>query len=144
MFRFVILIHDFPTPHFDFMLEANDPGENGTETIALNANPPLRTWRLTPPAGVAVSNISPANIDRCGVEQLPDHRRMYLDYEGPVSGNRGHVVRWDGGGVEWLMDTADCMSVQLAGDRIAGVVTLARSAGGKWNLEYQPADAGAT
>ena len=25
--------------------------------------------------------------------QLPDHRAHYIDYEGPVSGNRGHVAR---------------------------------------------------
>lgn len=26
-------------------------------------------------------------------QRLPDHRRLYLDYEGAVSGNRGHVSR---------------------------------------------------
>ena len=30
-------------------------------------------------------------------EVLPDHRLAYLDYEGPISGDRGSVTRWDRG-----------------------------------------------
>ena len=71
--RFVILEHDHPRLHWDLMLEAGDV---------------LRTWRL-------------AEIPRPGVtiraESLGDHRKLYLDYEGPVVGNRGQVKRWDAG-----------------------------------------------
>ena len=30
-------------------------------------------------------------------QRLPDHRKLYLEYEGPISGNRGHVSRVAGG-----------------------------------------------
>jgi hypothetical protein len=31
------------------------------------------------------------------IERIADHRRSYLDYEGPVSGNRGQVIRVESG-----------------------------------------------
>ena len=62
--RFVILEHDHPVLHWDLMLEAGDV---------------LQTWRLAnpPTPGCAIDATA-----------LPDHRLTYLDYEGPVSGNR--------------------------------------------------------
>ena len=67
--RFVVLEHDHPFLHWDLMLE-----HSGV----------LQTWRLlqAPQAGEWIS-----------AERLPDHRLHYLDFEGPVSGNRGHVHR---------------------------------------------------
>ncbi|MGL6094853.1 MAG: DNA polymerase ligase N-terminal domain-containing protein [Fimbriiglobus sp.] len=81
--RFVILAHDWPTPHWDLLLEAG---------------PVLMAWRLlAEPGGLPVS-----------AEPNVDHRLVYLDYEGPVSGGRGTVIRWDFGtfdgdigGPEW-------------------------------------------
>src|SRR5262245_48875567 len=72
--RFVILEHDYPERHWDFMVEV---GES------------LWTWRLPvlPQPGMG-----PIPATRIG-----DHRRAYLDYEGPVSGNRGTVVRREAG-----------------------------------------------
>jgi len=67
--RFTILEHDHPHLHWDLLLDAGDA---------------LRTWRLLSP---------PACLQWIAAEQLPDHRRLYLDYEGPVSGNRGYVVQ---------------------------------------------------
>ena len=69
--RYVVLRHEgVPEPHFDVMWESS-PGSALTTVRA-------REW---PVAGDAP------------LERLPDHRRHYLDYEGPVSGNRGHVRR---------------------------------------------------
>ena len=65
MSRFVILEHDYPVQHWDLMLEAGDV---------------LRTWRLIAP---------PDKTQAVAAESLGDHRLAYLDYEGPVSGNRG-------------------------------------------------------
>ena len=67
--RFTILEHDHPHLHWDLLLDAGDA---------------LRTWRLLSP---------PACLQWIAAEQLPDHRRLYLDYEGPVSGNRGTWFR---------------------------------------------------
>ena len=74
--RYVILTHDHPFPHWDLMLEEASV---------------LRTWRL-------MSEPGPART--VATEQLGDHRIAYLDYEGPVSGGRGSVARWDYGSYE--------------------------------------------
>ena len=72
--RFVILRHDAPQGlHFDFLLEVSGV---------------LRTWALPQPPDSGVEMACKA---------LPDHRVEYLDYEGPVSGGRGTVDRWDWG-----------------------------------------------
>jgi hypothetical protein len=73
--RYVILHHlGIPIPHFDLMFETG-PGCA------------LATWRS---ADWPVD--SPAIVER-----LADHRRDYLDYEGPVGDDRGHVSRVIGG-----------------------------------------------
>lgn len=69
--QFAILEHDHPFLHWDLFL---DVGENET----------LKTWRLLSP---------PSTGTWIAAEPLPDHRRIYLDYEGEVSGNRGSVKR---------------------------------------------------
>ena len=74
--RYAILTHDWPTPHFDLLLEAGGV---------------LKSWRLLaePRPGVTVPAV--ANVD---------HRLHYLDYEGPVGGNRGTVTRYAAGEYE--------------------------------------------
>lgn len=108
--RFVILEHDHPTPHWDFMLEAG---------------PVLRTWRLSAPPELGRSVEAVASFD---------HRPMYLDYEGPVSGNRGSVRRWDAGTFAWQSDTPEQIAVRLAGHRLGGLVILERDESDAWSL----------
>ncbi len=48
----------------------------------------LQTWALAS---------APKRGRRVNARSLPDHRLMYLDYEGPISGDRGYVTRWDCG-----------------------------------------------
>lgn len=49
------------------------------------------------------STQSPAEWDSGSeFEALPLHRRRYLDYEGPISGNRGQVERVASGRLRWL------------------------------------------
>ncbi len=106
--RFVILEHDHPFQHWDFMLEAADH---------------LLSWRLSAP---------PAPEQTVTAERIPDHRRLYLDYEGPVSGGRGTVTRWDAGEFEWLEDAEDRKLVRLKGLRLDGIFRVERAAGGEW------------
>jgi hypothetical protein len=109
--RFVILEHDHPTLHWDLMLDAGDA---------------LQTWRLDAPP------ISGGIIE---ATQLGDHRRDYLDYEGPVSGNRGHVKRWDAG--EYADEpgsSADRRLLRLQGERVRGSFRLVRMEGSRWQL----------
>jgi hypothetical protein len=104
--RFVILRHDSPRgEHFDFMLEAGDV---------------LKTWALPQPPEAGVE------ID---CEALADHRLAYLEYEGPISGDRGSVTRWDRGTYTLKRQTDAEWSVELAGERLAGHVLLRRAAG---------------
>jgi hypothetical protein len=70
-FRYVVLHHTgIENPHFDLMLE-------------LSPNSDLSTWR--------VPHWPPTPGDK--FTPLPNHRREYLEYEGPVSNNRGKVKR---------------------------------------------------
>ncbi len=109
--RFAILDHDHPFRHWDFLLEA---GER------------LRAWRLL---------AAPVRGQTINAEPLPDHCPHYLDYEGPIAGERGQVARWDGGTFRWVSDGNDEVRVQLSGGRIAGVVTLRRNAN-RWTWEW--------
>ena len=67
--RCVILRHDHPILHWDFLLERDEL---------------LESWRLLR---------EPVLDEWIRAEKLPDHRTVYLTYEGPVSGDRGHVSR---------------------------------------------------
>ena len=51
----------------------------------LEAGDVLKTWALPQPPQPGVEMECTA---------LADHRLAYLDYEGPLSGNRGAVTRW--------------------------------------------------
>ncbi|MFT5324590.1 MAG: hypothetical protein ACI8P0_002454 [Planctomycetaceae bacterium] len=118
--RFVLLEHDHPELHWDFMLERGEA---------------LLAWRLDriPTAACEIAAVS-----------LPDHRVAYLDYEGPVSSNRGSVQRVDRGDFEWLVSEADIVAVRLSGSRLEGTARLRKlSADGSpdesaWRMIWQP------
>ncbi|HEY1380984.1 MAG TPA: hypothetical protein VGF55_29560, partial [Gemmataceae bacterium] len=69
-------------------------------------------------------------------EPLPDHRRLYLDFEGQVGGDRGRVVRWDAGTFAWDRDAENELHVRMEGNRLVGTVTLRRADGG-WTWEWR-------
>ena len=73
----------------------------------------LVTWQLSDEPVDASSLPIPAR-------SIGDHRKAYLDYEGPVSGDRGHVKRVDGGAVDILELTAQRSVFDLRGDRFSG------------------------
>ena len=117
--RFVILEHDFPALHWDFMLEVSGM---------------LRTWRLPQ---------APADAGEMVAEALGDHRLAYLDYEGPVSNNRGSVKRWDRGQYQAIGEPdAGRWRVQLTGERLAGVAELRVVEGSRWLFLFQSAAVG--
>ncbi|RPI89883.1 MAG: hypothetical protein EHM42_02275 [Planctomycetaceae bacterium] len=88
--RFVVLSHDWPTRHWDLMLE-NDAV--------------LRTWRL---------DRAPDLAGPIAIQRLPDHRRAYLDFEGPVSGNRGNVTRVLSGTYEFRVQASERLDIMLS------------------------------
>jgi hypothetical protein len=71
-------------------------------------------------------------------EPLGDHRVHYLDYEGPVSGNRGTVKRWDSGTYDLLSDDADRLCFRLCGQSIRGEACLRRNSDACWEFVVQP------
>jgi hypothetical protein len=103
MLRFVVLIHDYPALHWDFMLEK--------EAV-------LRTWRLAR---------SPDESGSIDVEPLADHRLAYLDYEGPVSGNRGSVRCFDRGEYALVEETPHRIEVRLKGGVLTGRAVIERN-----------------
>ncbi len=126
--RYVILRHEFPAGqkfpvgqerslHWDLMLESGGV---------------LRTWALAD---------YPMSQPTTQAEQLADHRIAYLDYQGPVSGDRGSVTRWDVGEYGIERETVDHLQIRLAGQRFSGGVTLERTepSGHFWRVSFSVA-----
>jgi hypothetical protein len=88
----------------------------------------LRTWRL---------HDSPELGREIAAESSFDHRLAYLDYEGPVRGDRGRVVRWDGGTYVWITEQAHLVQVALSGNRIRATATLRQVTGSEWIFEVK-------
>ncbi|HEX8523372.1 MAG TPA: hypothetical protein VF669_14050 [Tepidisphaeraceae bacterium] len=69
--RYVVLRHEgVDDPHFDLMFEIA-PGSR------------LESWRASDWPVSTKTQLQP----------IPSHRPAYLDFEGPISGNRGSVTR---------------------------------------------------
>lgn len=119
MLRFVVLEHRTAEGvHWDFMLE-----EAGH----------LRTWSL--PAEPRPGFQLPAR-------ELAPHRLVYLEYEGPISGDRGFVVRWDMG--QYTVCTQSSphkIRVHLKGRKLCGTVELEKLAGAEdqWHFRWPEA-----
>jgi hypothetical protein len=106
--RFAILLHNHPAgDHWDLLLEAGEM---------------LAAWRLLadPLAG---------NAGAIPAQKLPDHRMIYLTYEGPISGNRGSVRRVEDGSYELLDRDGDCWRVALKGRLLHGEFVIGPDAG---------------
>jgi hypothetical protein len=106
--RFVILEHDHPVLHWDLMLESG----------AI-----LHTWRLESPPRAGEAIAATATFD---------HRPIYLDYEGPIHGDRGRVVRRESGTFSWQVQTKDRIVVRLDGVQLRGVLQLEHWEGSSW------------
>lgn len=94
--RFVVLLHRFPdgvkdgrVDHFDLMLEQESM---------------LATW--------AIERL-PDSDETVSATRLPDHRKTYLDYEGPISDGRGTVKQVMAGTYRVDQDSESCLNVFL-------------------------------
>lgn len=73
--RFAVLRHEgVAEPHFDLLID-------------LDGRSPLATWRS--PAW-PITAVTPLLLQAT-------HRRIYMDYQGPIGGGRGTVTRVDSG-----------------------------------------------
>ena len=105
--RFVILRHQMPPQssrldHWDLMLE------DGSH---------LLTWAL--PAVPLVG-------EQFWALPLAEHRLEYLDYEGPLTGDRGSVTRHDWGSYKQLSDDDQQQVFMLRGQYMSGRVTIGK------------------
>lgn len=102
--------------HFDLMLE--QPAA-------------LTTFQLPCPPG----RLPPGGD--CEAVRLADHRKLYLSYEGPISGGRGTVRIVDRG--RYAAETADPdrWTLRLAGEQAVGRFELRRLNGDRWELRRQ-------
>ena len=105
--RFVILKHQgHGDLHYDLMLEGKDK---------------LVTWSCSQ---------NPLTHPNARCRRIADHRKVYLEYEGPVSQNRGTVERVDSGRYEaieigesrWVVllrggDGGACVELTLPAER---------------------------
>lgn len=118
--RFVLLRHDCPPhykpSHWDLMLEIG---------------PVLATWELQrlPPVWACLFGGSDSAPESSPIlaTRLPDHRLAYLEYEGPLTGDRGKVERCASGTYSLqVSDSADRMLIELRGEGLEGVLELFR------------------
>ena len=101
--RFVVQRHDRATDdvHYDLMIEAGEK---------------LATVQL---------EVAPDGEETRGVRSF-DHRRVYLEYEGEVSGGRGVVAIWDQGQVTDIAGdpTQARYEARFAGEKLTGTYEL--------------------
>jgi hypothetical protein len=115
--RFVVLRHEFPPGHaralhWDLLFESGAV---------------LRAWALS---------AEPLSRPEILAEQLADHRAVYLDYEGPVSGDRGSVTRWDAGEYRLESDTPGALICAIEGRRLHGKLSLREGADHFWRVVF--------
>lgn len=115
--RWAILRHDVPGEgwHLDLLLARPDADS-------------LVTFRIVDPA--ATDLLRGARPWSRTAARLPDHRAVYLDYEGAISGGRGSVSRLASGALEWLHAAEGSLRVRL---NPLGILSAERT-GPTWNL----------
>ena len=139
--RFVLLRHECPVdyregPHWDLMFEREE------EDVEYR----LATWSLTelPSAWRELLGFETCEaISEVFTTALGDHRIAYLDYEGPLTGDRGEVKRLAEGKIAWHVDEPNRVEIEiLSPSRLAGHVELTCDEPGKarWRLSCSPTD----
>jgi len=72
---------------------------------------------------------------------LPLHRTAYLDYEGPISANRGDVKRIETGRFHLIVEAVNHYELELVGDR-CGRLVIQRTVDGAedsfWRMIFWP------
>ena len=108
--RFAVLHHEgTPEPHYDLLIETYP-------------NHPLATWRCP-----CWPIQAPTPLQR-----QPDHRRIYLTYQGPLSARRGHVTQIAAGECRIIEQTADHLIADLYSADATSRITLHRLQSDQW------------
>ena len=128
--RFVLLRHDCPPSfskpsHWDLMLER----DGALWTWSLAELPP--SWRQSEDVGTGS-----AKAESFPALRLPDHRLAYLDYEGAVSHDRGHVRRHDRGEYCAIEIADGVLRLELLGELVRGRLHLEKTGDETWRLRF--------
>lgn len=120
--QFVLLRHNTPVAvHWDLMLDTG---------------PELATWQIHEDPLTWAERPAPWTTD---ATRIAGHRRAYLDYEGPVSRNRGSVIRVDRGTFITLSQDHHRWEIRFSGSMLRGRCCLALRDGdptsGTWILQ---------
>jgi hypothetical protein len=111
--RYVVLQHsDVSEPHFDLMFETL-PGSM------------LATWR---------SESWPID-QRTPLKRLRDHRRLYLDYEGQLSEQRGTVYRMAEGNCDLDIGENAVWTIRLLSGAPPQTLVFRQISGDQWEAE---------
>jgi len=114
MRRTVVLLHttEHSPDHYDWLIDQPD----------LEIEHRLRTFRVMHRPDIASGFIA---------ENAPDHRAIYLEYQGELSAQRGRVTRVAEGTVQTWEEEGDSIRARINwGDGLKDYV--ARLEGGKW------------
>ncbi len=121
--RAVLLRHDLPdgSSHYDWMIQrAGGPDR------------PLATFRVR-------DRIDHSKPPEFPAERLADHRAAYLQYEGPVSGDRGQVLRVADGEMTIVEESAGRLVVEGRLGSAQGRFEGSCLASGAWTFRFIPA-----
>lgn len=122
MHKTVILIHTLPdgTSHYDWLIDQPTlDAEHRLLTFRCQTRPDI----LAEPGFIGVA--------------LPNHRAMYLAYEGAISGDRGSVVRVADGEVQDLAVSDRRLQARILwGDLAVRYVGVCDEPGGGWSWEF--------
>ena len=75
------------------------------------------------------------------VRRLANHRLVYLDFQGPLSDDRGTVKLVDTGSLEWVTLESERLIGRINGQTTDGKLTLTSegsSINDVWNLTFEP------
>lgn len=109
--RTVLLEHRLPGGdwHIDWLLDRD--GRSPLLTFRLPRR--QRAALALPGAGGGCQLLSIPPPSAFTAERIPDHRRRYLDFEGPISGGRGSVRRIAEGEAEILAETGESLEARV-------------------------------
>jgi hypothetical protein len=124
-------------PERAFVLLRHETTEGVHWDLMLDVGPSLATWQL-------VEDPAASSEPRAGegipARLLPEHRREYLDYEGPVSRNRGYVTRSDHGTYRLLTRKPAAWTILLTGEGLSGRFRLSAVRPGATEWLFQRLD----
>ncbi|MDY6970017.1 MAG: DNA polymerase ligase N-terminal domain-containing protein [Spirochaetota bacterium] len=116
--KFVIHHHTNGTDHYDIMIEYSN--------ILLTWQVPFDKIKLL------------LNGIRIEAIRIQDHRKKYLNYEGPISCNRGRIEIFDYGNYKASVIDEDNIKAQLYGKVFKGLINIKKIDGVIYWLEFLP------